>query len=60
MRIIWLRKENALSPDPTVLMAMGMIVALLAGASIYTKHKIRQIDRRITEREAAEAADQTL
>lgn len=49
-----------MSPDPTVLMAMGAVVALLAGASLYTKHKIRQIDRRIAEREAAEAADQTL
>lgn len=49
-----------MSPDPTVLMAMGVIVALLAGASLYTEHKIRQIDRRIAEREAAEAADQAL
>lgn len=49
-----------MSPDPTVLIAMGVIVAILGGAALYTKHKIRQIDRRIAEREAAEAADQTL
>lgn len=43
--------------DPGLLAAMSFVLALLVGASFYTKFKIRQLDRRIAEREAAEAAE---
>lgn len=44
-------------PNPVALMALATLIAALGAYGFYVKHKIRQIDRRLDEAEAANARE---